>query len=87
MSESDSSASNGNDRNFCNPFQSDTDQDDVYRFDEGLAMDELSLSTYKIRTQSNISNVQRTSSVKVKSQVKSYICYHCERKFLSNHNF
>jgi hypothetical protein len=86
ISGSDSSASNGNEMNFCNPFHSDNDLDDEYRFDEGLALDEPSFTTYSRRSQSNISNVKRTSSVKVKSQVKSYICYHCERKFLSNHN-
>ena len=86
LSESESSTSKGDDKNICNPFHSDTDQDDVYRFDEGLAMDKPSPTTYKRGSQSNISNVPRTSSLKVKPQVKSYICNHCEKKFLSNHN-
>ena len=81
-----SSASDDDDKKCCNPFNSDSDQTDVYNFHEELPVGAGSPSETNNKNQLNLSSVPRMSSVKVKSQVKSHICDHCGKKFSTSYN-
>lgn len=77
-----------------NPFVSDDDSNDVYRFSEELDCnpfvttggDDLDYQRWKFCTNSNKLDVPKMSSVKDKTRMKVSKCDHCEGQFKSNYN-
>ena len=79
-----SSASEDDEKKCCNPFKSDSDEADVYRFEEELPLVTRCSSKARNEKLLNLSSVPRMSSVK--AQFHSHTCDHCGKKFSTSYN-